>query len=189
MNATLATRTVGVVGSGTEEHDDLAVEVGRLLASLGVNLLTGGGGGVMTSVSRAFTQSPRRAGICIGIIPCLSERERATPRPGYPNKFVELPIYTHLPYSGKRSRDVLSRNHINILSCCAIIALPGSYGTAGEVSLAIDYARPIIAYARDQTDVENYPPSVTRTTHIDAVEQFIRRYLSPPEDHPTSSHT
>ncbi len=177
MNATLAKRTVGVVGSGTEEHDDLAAEVGRLLASLGVNLLTGGGKGVMTSVSRAFTQAPRHAGICIGIIPCLSERERATPQHGYPNQFVELPIYTHLPYSGKRGKDDLSRNHINILSCCAMIALPGSDGTASEISLAIDYARPIIVYANDPKQVENLPRSVTRTTHIDAVEQFIRQYL------------
>jgi uncharacterized protein (TIGR00725 family) len=179
VNATLATKTVGVVGSGAEEHDDLAIDVGRLLASLGVNLLTGGGGGVMTSVSRAFIQAPRRAGICIGIIPCLSERERTTPRPGYPNRFVELPIYTHLPYSGKRGKDELSRNHINVLSCCAIIALPGSDGTASEVSLAIDYARPIIAYSNDPKRVENFPSSVMRATHIDAVEHFIRQYASP----------
>ena len=76
------------------------VPLGETLADLGVNLLTGGGGGVMTSVSRAFTRRPNRRGICIGIIPCASESDRATPRDGYPNEFVELAIYTHLPYSG-----------------------------------------------------------------------------------------
>src|SRR5712692_4506936 len=67
----LADRTVGVIGSGIDEHDDLARPVGRLLATLGVNLLTGGGQGVMNAVSRAFTQSRRSRGICIGIIPCV----------------------------------------------------------------------------------------------------------------------
>ncbi len=36
----LSDRTVGVIGSGRDEHDDLAREVGTLLAALGVNLLT-----------------------------------------------------------------------------------------------------------------------------------------------------
>ena len=61
----LADSTIGVIGSGTEGHDEVASEVGVLLAGLGVNLLTGGGQGVMASVSRAFTQSPRGRGISI----------------------------------------------------------------------------------------------------------------------------
>jgi uncharacterized protein (TIGR00725 family) len=177
VGITLSKRTVGVIGSGTEEHDDLAGEVGRLLASLGVNLLTGGGSGVMTSVSRAFTRAPRNTGICIGIIPCLSERQRATPKHGYPHPFVELPIYTHLPHSGKRGKEDLSRNHINILSSSAIIALPGFDGTLSEVELALEYARPIISYANDPKQVRNFPPSVPRATHISAVEQFIRHHI------------
>ena len=159
----IAARTVGVIGSGTEEHDELAREVGRLLASLGVNLLTGGGRGVMTAVSRAFTQAPRRKGICIGIIPCRSEAERTIPKEGYPNEFVELPIYTHLPYSGERGRDDLSRNHIIILSCCAIVALPGGKGTSSERSLARDYGRPII--------------SCSRAGNIPEVERFLLRII------------
>src|ERR1700740_3588200 len=115
MDPVVAIQTVGVMGSGTDEHDSLARDVGKLLARLGVNLLTGGGRGVMTSVSRAFVQSSERRGICIGIIPCASERERTKPKDGYPNPYVELPIYTHLPYSGSRGKDDLSRNHINVL--------------------------------------------------------------------------
>ena len=54
----LSDRTVAVIGSGLDEHEDLARPVGELLASLGVNLLTGGGGGVMRSVSRVFLNTP-----------------------------------------------------------------------------------------------------------------------------------
>src|SRR5262249_5347885 len=136
MQPTLSTRTVGVMGSGTFEHDEYARPVGEALAHLGVNLLTGGGGGVMTAVSRAVNRAPRPQGISIGIIPCASESDRGTPKAGYPNEFVELAIYTHLPFSGPQGTHDLSRNHINMLSCAAIVALPGGEGTAAEVSLA-----------------------------------------------------
>ena len=79
MTRVLSDTTVGVIASGADEQDGPARPVGRLLAELGVNLLTGGGRGVMRSVSRAFTQAPRSRGICIGIIPCASERERGRP--------------------------------------------------------------------------------------------------------------
>jgi uncharacterized protein (TIGR00725 family) len=178
MNLVLAEETVGVLGSGSNEHAELAQEVGALLARLGVNLLTGGGGGVMTSVSRAFTQSARRRGISIGIIPCANERERGRPKDGYPNQFVELAIYTHLPYSGERGKDDLSRNHLNVLSCAALIALPGGAGTAAEVALAVDYQRPIIIYSRDQSLVQDFPPAVRRVVMLDEVEQFLEKHLT-----------
>ena len=47
----LARHTVGDMGSGTTEYDLCAREVGELLALLGVNLLTGGGGGVMSTLA------------------------------------------------------------------------------------------------------------------------------------------
>jgi uncharacterized protein (TIGR00725 family) len=177
MNVSLSDVTIGVIGSGTDAHDGLAHGVGTLLAELGVNLLTGGGGGVMRAVSRAFTEAPRERGICIGIIPCLSERERAEPKHGYPNEFVELSINTHLPHTGLRGRDDLSRNHINVLSCAALVALPGESGTASEVSLAVDYQRPVIAYASDPAQVEHFAASVQRVTSLDQVRTFLCRYI------------
>src|SRR6266480_7008183 len=174
----LANQTVGVMGSGTDEHDALGREIGKLLAQLGVNLLTGGGRGVMTSVSRAFVQAPRKRGICIGIIPCFSESERARPKDGYPNEYVELAIYTHLPHSGPRGKEDLSRNHINVLSSAGIIALPGEQGTATEVSLAVDYNKPVIAYSPQKHLVDHFPKSVARATTLREVEEFLARHLS-----------
>src|SRR5438128_11207968 len=149
MDSMVASQTVGVMGSGTDEHDALGREIGKLDAGLGVNLLTGGGRGVMTSVSRAFVQARRNRGICIGIIPCFSESERSRPRDGYPNQYVELPIYTHLPYSGPRGKDDMSRNHINILSSFAIIALAGAQRTATAVSLWIECEKLGISHSRE----------------------------------------
>jgi uncharacterized protein (TIGR00725 family) len=178
MEAILASQTVTVIGSGTDEHDRLAREIGELLARLGVNLLTGGGRGVMTSVSRAFVQTPKSQGICIGIIPCFSESERSRPKDGYPNEYVELAIYTHLPHSGPRGKDDLSRNHINILSSVAVIALPGELGTASEVSLAVDYEKPVIVYSPETTLVENFVPSVARAGTLREVEEFLEGHLA-----------
>jgi uncharacterized protein (TIGR00725 family) len=175
MNSILSDTTVGVIGSGIDEHDELARGVGELLAELGVNLLTGGGRGIMRSVSRAFTQVPRKCGICIGIIPCRSERERREPKDGYPNEFVELAIYTHLPYSGKQGKEDLSRNHINVLSCAAIIALPGGDGTATEISLAFDYKKPVIIYSPDLILVQHFPQPVPRAASIEDVRDFLSR--------------
>lgn len=168
----LALKTVGVMGSGSDEHEALARGTGQLLAALQVNLLTGGGRGVMRSVSRAYTAALPRRGICIGIIPC-EVGDRGTPKEGYPNEFVQLPIYTHLPFSGDRGKDDRSRNHINVLSCDAVIALPGGAGTATEVSLATDYGTPVVVYALDPGAVAHFPGSVRRATTLDEVVRFL----------------
>jgi uncharacterized protein (TIGR00725 family) len=175
----LSTRTVGVMGSGTHEHEDLARPLGELLANLGVNLLTGGGSGVMRAVSRAFTRSPRASGICIGVIPCANEADRRTPAPGYPNDFIQLAIYTHLPYSGRLGTHDLSRNHINVLTSDAIVALPGEHGTASEVGLAVRYGKPVVIFSPEADAVAHFDASVPRLDAIAAVERFLReRFVS-----------
>jgi uncharacterized protein (TIGR00725 family) len=177
MGATVSKQTVGVMGSGTDEHGEHAQAVGELLAELGVNLLTGGGRGVMRAVSRAFTRYPGDRGICIGIIPCASEADRTTPKPGYPNEFIELAIYTHLPYSGRQGSHDLSRNHINVLTSAAIVALPGEHGTSAEVSLAVRYGKPVVAYSRNPVLVQHFPESVPRLGRIADVRRFLREHL------------
>ena len=146
---------VGVMGSGTESHCERAAALGRWLAGEGVHLLTGGGGGVMSAVSEAFCEVPERRGLVIGVLPGVErEFEPASPvasRPGYPNPWVEIAISTHLPLSGRRGLDPLSRNHINVLSSAVLVALPGGAGTASEVALALRYHRPVIAYLDDPT--------------------------------------
>lgn len=175
--AVVAARTVGVMGSGTNAHEAVAKEIGEMLARRGVNLLTGGGPGVMASVSRAYVEAPRTRGICIGIIPCFSETERTRPKDGYPNPFVELAIYTHLPYSGPRGKDDLSRNHINVLTSDAVIALPGEQGTAAEVSLAVDYGKPVIVYAPRADLVRHFTSAAPRAATPHEVSEFLDLHL------------
>ncbi|MDA7978290.1 MAG: LOG family protein [Pirellulales bacterium] len=168
---------VCVVGSGSDSHEEFAQEVGGVIASLGVHLLTGGGGGVMASVSKAFVQAGDRKGISIGVIPS-SRHDRALPKSKYPNKWVELPIYTHLPLSGTGGTQTESRNHINVLSSNAVVALPGGAGTASECALALEYGRPIVAYLGPTASIPTLDSRIRVVPSIADVEEFLKQVLS-----------
>jgi len=167
---------VGVMGSGTSA-DARAAALGRWLAGEGVHLLTGAGGGAMAVVSEAFHETPGRKGLVIGIVP--STEEPAVPKPGYPNRWVEIPILTHLPLSGEQGTDVRSRNHINVLTSDVLIALAGGPGTVSEVKLAIRYGRPIVAYVGARDQLAGLPAAVPAYDALADVQRFVRAHLPP----------
>jgi len=134
------------MGSGTTDVPALTGPLGKRLAAEGFHLLTGAGAGVMAGVSRAFFECEERLGLVIGLIPGSVDLERSPryqPKSGYPNQWVELPIFTHLSLSGAQGQDTLSRNHINILSSDVIVVLPGGQGTASELELAKRYGKTV----------------------------------------------
>ena len=133
---------VAIIGSGQPDHpsDRLAFEIGELVARKHCHLLTGGGDGVMLDASRGFTAVRARRGLAIGVIPRTPEGE---PKPGYPNEHIEVPIFTHL--AGADPTSVHSRNPINVLTSCCVVALPGNVGTRAEARLARRYRTPIRA--------------------------------------------
>jgi uncharacterized protein (TIGR00725 family) len=137
---------VTVIGSGEPDHGnrDLAEAVGRLVAELGFHLLTGGGRGVMEDACRGFVSVAGRQGVSIGVIPRSAAGDE--PKPGYPNPWVEIPIFTHLAgLGGPEGAD--SRNAINVLSAWRIVALPGGAGTRAEAELARRFGKPLLAVA------------------------------------------
>jgi len=165
------------MGSSSQAYEDLAEPLGRWLASVGAHLLTGGGAGTMAAVSRAFAEVRPRAGAVIGVLPADLPDGIAVPRAGYPNASVEIAIFTHLPLSGIAGTDLRSRNHINILSSDVVIVLPGNEGTESEMTLAVRYGKPVIAFFGDHI-VEWQPPHgvpVART--MAEVEAFVRDAL------------
>ncbi len=182
---------VGVMGSGVDAHETLAVPLGRRLAGLGVHLLTGGGRGVMTSVSRAFAEVEDRVGLVIGVLPSIRDESAGDyyvgpkPPPGYPNPWVELPIRTHL---GKTYADADSRNHVNVLSSDVVVALPGSLGTTSEIALAVCYSRPVVLFG----DLEraSYLPlrSLATAETVDEVVAFVNAHVGDALRSPVASH-
>jgi predicted Rossmann-fold nucleotide-binding protein len=138
---------VGVFGHGaslSEERVQLARAVGAMIARLDAHLLTGGGYGVMEAAAEGFVAVADHAGTSIGIIPCKADGPLDSPnqswdgRP-YPNSFVELAIFTPLPPRAANWQTTPARNHINVLTPHAIIALPGGVGTRNELDMAAFY--------------------------------------------------
>jgi len=129
-------------------------------------------------------RAPRR-GIVIGIVPAevhglrqLEERNAADVRyeqpPGYPNEWVELVIYTHLPDTGPDGTRRSSRNHLNVLSADAIVALPGREGTDSEIWLATQYRVPVIAFGDHGPAA---PHGIPVAPTIDAVRHFLTQSI------------
>ena len=171
---------IGVIGSGTDPQVARAGTIGRLLAEEGVHLLTGGGGGSMAEVARAFTAfGPQRLGRSLGILPGSVEDGAALAPEGYPNPWIEISIPTHLPLSGITGTSTLSRNHINVLASRAIIALAGGAGTCSEVRLARSYRKPILAFLPDWRLIEGLDFPIATTEDPGAVRAFVRRYGHP----------
>lgn len=167
-------RIIGVFGSGQEEHEEWVIPLARWIAEAGFDLLTGAGSGVMRVAADAFVQVEGRRGISIGIVPGKVEDDGLyRPRSGYPNPGVEVAIYTHLPLSGEQGTDPLSRNHINVLTPHALVALPGGKGTAAEAELALRYGKPIILYGPPES-FRRFHPDLERTDSLERVTEFIR---------------
>lgn len=168
-------KTIGVMGSGTQSWDVFAKPLGAWIARSGFNLLTGAGNGVMTSVSRAFIEEPSRLGQSIGIVktdPCLENG--FAPSKGYPNPYVEIPIYTPLAGYNPDTPTAINRNYINILSSDLIIALPGGLGTINEIELALQFGKPIILFA----PLDYYSLEIEKTESIAGVKKFAEKVLT-----------
>jgi uncharacterized protein (TIGR00725 family) len=168
-------RVVAVFGSRDKADAGLCREVGRLVAELGCDLLTGAGTGVMEEASKAFCLARDElgaAGLAVGIVPGKAAADGSyETKAGYPNPWIELAIYTHLPVSGIDGKDLRSRNHINVLSADAIVALPGGSGTQSEVELALRYGVPAIAYGGPGFS------GIPRAASVDEVRAFLKAQL------------
>ena len=166
------------MGSHADSHTDRVAAVGRWLAREGVHLLTGGGEGVMGAVSEAFFETSPRAGQVVAVVPCVAGDPRCAPVPGYPNRWVEIPIFTHLDRGGQAGDQPSSRNHINILTSTVVILLPGGAGTASEARLALRYGRPAIAYLTSRGEMPGLPDGIPISSVFEEVCAFVRSQVS-----------
>jgi predicted Rossmann-fold nucleotide-binding protein len=164
---------IGVFGQGTAidaERARLAHAVGVMVARLGAHLLTGGGYGVMEAAAAGFVDIADRKGFSIGIIPCKANGPFDQPNRTfdgliYPNSFVEIPVFTPLPSRPGDWRRLPTRNHINILTANAMVALPGNVGTRNELTMA--------AFYRQEQD---RPADNRRTVLMGPIEEFTAEH-------------
>lgn len=135
---------IGIFGSGaklTAERAALARDIGILAARLGSHLLAGASHAVTESAAEGFVSIEKRRGVCIGTLPRAVTSAFDRPRVAgdeatlFPNRHIELAIYTTLSPQTTGS-DSPERHKVNLISCNAVVALPGSVGTHDELQMA-----------------------------------------------------
>jgi uncharacterized protein (TIGR00725 family) len=119
--------TISIIGTSEIEPrtEEIAIELGRLLAINKFAVACGGLYGVMEAVCKGAKQED---GFTIGIIP-YEDKNRA-------NKFIDVVI--PVPFSQ-------ARNIIVVLSGDACVAVEGKAGTLSEICFAWIYGKPIVA--------------------------------------------
>src|SRR5687768_3435827 len=165
-------KLIGVMGSGSEEYRDWVVPLARWIAESGYDLLTGAGQGVMKAAAEAFVAVPGRRGLSVGIVPGEVVDGVYRPKAGYPNGNIELPIFTHLPLSGERGKDPMSRNHLNVLTAQALVILPGEAGTLSEAELAVRYRKPALLFGPSRA-LHRFPEHLERADSLERVCEWL----------------
>ncbi len=131
------TRKIIIAVSGGREAEEPVLNdaylLGREIAARGYVLITGGGGGVMEAASRGAAGN---GGTVVGVLPS----ERKNPLPGYPNRYVTIPIYTGM----SDARNVILAKAPDVL-----VALKGGPGTLSEIALARKSEIPVIVLRAD----------------------------------------
>ena len=137
---------VSVIGSGLE-HEPAAEEVGRLLASRGCLVVTGGLGEVMAAAHRGAKSA---GGTTIAILPGESRTEAN-------------PWADHVVASGVGH----ARNLAVAASGDAVIAVGGSWGTLAEIAFAMRLGRRVVVL--DGPSVDGVRQVATPAEAVEAV--------------------
>lgn len=137
---------VSVIGSGLE-HEPAAEEVGRLLASRGCVVVTGGLGEVMAAAHRGAKSA---GGTTIAILPGESRTEAN-------------PWADHVVASGVGH----ARNLAVAASGDAVIAVGGSWGTLAEIAFAMRLGRRVVVL--DGPSVDGVRQVATPAEAVEAV--------------------
>lgn len=142
---------VGLTGGGDKlspERIKLAHDVGAMIGGLGANLLMSASYAVAQAAADGFASVPQPRGISFGDIArdpagLLDKKSCADDGTPFSSRFVELAMFTRVETLDKpRTQE---RSRVNLLTCDAIVALPGGAGTRVDVDAAArEHARPAI---------------------------------------------
>ncbi len=115
-----------VIGDSNPSPKALAAaeNVGRILASLGITVITGGRGGIMEAACRGTVSA---GGITVGILPTEEFSDA--------NQWCTVVIPTGLSHA---------RNTVTALAGDFVVALGGGAGTLSEISFAWIHNKPIL---------------------------------------------
>ncbi len=119
---------IGVIGGAACDAPlvDQARRLGEQIASLGATLICGGRGGVMEAACRGAQEVGGRT---VGILPGVDAADSP------PNPYLDVRLFTGLGQA---------RNLCVVLSCDAVIAVGGGWGTLSEIALARKHGVPVV---------------------------------------------
>ncbi len=117
---------ISVIGVGAEREDlnQIAHEVGRLIAERGAILVCGGLGGIMHAVACGAKEA---GGITVGILP--------GPNRAGASKCLDIAIPTDMAHA---------RNALVVRAGDGVIAIGAGYGTLSEIGLALKTGKPVV---------------------------------------------
>ena len=149
-------KRVSVIGSGQCEPGSLeyvqALELGRLLAEAGFEIVCGGLFGVMEAVCKGARKADGRT---VGIVPGCDA--------GQTNEWIETPIATGLGQM---------RNALVVMNGDMAVAVGGGYGTLSEVALAKKSGKTVVAIG-EMSEVDG----VIRANSPQAVLEIVIKEL------------
>ena len=126
--------TVSVIGGSEidQEVEELAKDVGKIVAEVGAVLVCGGLKGSMQAASKGAKEA---GGLTIGLLPGKDKADA--------NPYIDIALPLTIGFA---------RNACVAASADIIIALPGSHGTSSEISYGLVYGRPILDMGRWERD-------------------------------------
>lgn len=118
--------TISVIGGHDPNSavEQLAHDLGKIVAKVGAITVCGGLDGVMKAVCQGAKEA---GGTTIGLLPGTDKTDA--------NPHVDIALPTSIGYA---------RNAIVACSADIIVALPGSHGTSSEIAYGLVFGRPVI---------------------------------------------
>ena len=144
-----------------EATANAAHSAGRIAATLGLTVLTGGLSGVM---ERAAEGAKSVGGTTIGIVPSSRHEDG--------NPFLDYILPSGIG---------IARNYLLANACDFLVALPGGTGTLEEICFALDVRRPVLSWGSWEIDGVQTIPFPDEPALHNALSELLAATLQPQE--------
>ena len=150
---------IGILGGRNASDEQLAValELGTLIAQMGLTLICGGRQGVMEAACKGAAEA---GGICVGLLPDET--------PDKANPYVTIPLATGIG---------VARNAILTRTALCLVAIGGGYGTISEIAFGLQFKKKVMGLS----GAPNIPGILPCRSPKEAAVRIARVVLNRPQ--------
>ena len=150
---------VGILGGQKASEEQLAdaLELGTLIAQMGLTLICGGRQGVMEAACKGAAEA---GGICVGLLP--------DENPGTANPYVTIPLATGIG---------VARNAILTRAALCLVAVGGGSGTLSEIAFGLQFEKKVLGLS----GAPNIPGMLPCRSPKEAAARIARVVLNLPQ--------